>query len=167
MKELLEKLSSYNIFNYLFPGILFVVFAQEFTSYVYIKDNVLQGLITFYFIGFVVSRFGSLIIEPFLKKIKFISFSNYEDFIDASKKDEKITLLSEQNNMLRSLISMFFLLLIFKGYDLLSNEIPFLNKWGLLILLILLIILFIFSYKKQVQYIKNRIQHQVEKNGHH
>ena len=29
MKDLLDKLSSYNIFNYLFPGIIFVVHSKQ------------------------------------------------------------------------------------------------------------------------------------------
>lgn len=68
MKDLLDKISSYNLFNYLFPGILFAVISKEFTSYSLLQDNLIVGAFIYYFIGLVVSRFGSLVIEPASKK---------------------------------------------------------------------------------------------------
>ena len=166
MKELLDKLSSYNIFNYLFPGILFVVFAEQFTSYIFIKEDIFEGLITYYFVGLVISRFGSVVIECILKKSKFVKFAKYSDFVKACKKDEKISLLSEQNNMYRTLISMFIFLLLLKGYELLSVKLTFLNQWGLLILIIFLIVIFMYAYKKQTKFIKDRVKIQEGKNEH-
>ena len=67
MKELLDKLSSYNLFNYLFPGILFVTIAKETTSLDLLQENIITGVFLYYFIGLVISRVGSLLIEPLLK----------------------------------------------------------------------------------------------------
>ena len=39
MKEIIEKISSYNIFNYLLPGIIFVCISKEFTDYSFIQDQ--------------------------------------------------------------------------------------------------------------------------------
>ena len=74
MKEFLEKISSYNIFNNLLPGILFVVIAKETTSFSFIRENIFEGAFLYYFIGLFISRVGSLWIEPFLKKIKVVKF---------------------------------------------------------------------------------------------
>ncbi|MCQ9208569.1 MAG: hypothetical protein NG712_04240, partial [Omnitrophica bacterium] len=68
MKELVQKLSSYNLFNYLFPGIVFVIILKEMTSYSLLQENFITGAFVYYFIGLVVSRFGSLVVEPLLKK---------------------------------------------------------------------------------------------------
>lgn len=51
MKELLDKISSYNLFNYLLPGILFVCIAKHFTDYNFIQDNDFIGAFLYYFIG--------------------------------------------------------------------------------------------------------------------
>jgi len=51
MKEILDKISSYNFFNYLLPGILFVVITEEFTSYSFIQENLVLGVFIYYFIG--------------------------------------------------------------------------------------------------------------------
>ena len=99
MKELFDKLSSYNIFNYLFPGVLFAVLANNLTSYKVLMDNILIGAFVYYFIGLVVSRVGSLILEPLLKLVRILHFASYKDFVRASKIDGKIELLSEINNL--------------------------------------------------------------------
>ncbi|NTW33389.1 MAG: hypothetical protein HGB12_12330, partial [Bacteroidetes bacterium] len=110
MKELLDKISSYNLFNYLLPGILFVYFSKQFTDYNFIQDNDFIGAFLYYFIGMVISRFGSLFIDPTLKKISFLKFSDYKSFVSASKKDDKIELFSEVNNTYRTITAMFVIL---------------------------------------------------------
>ena len=114
MKEIVTKLTTYNIFNYLFPGVLYAFFIKEFFSINIIQKDLLIGFFVYYFIGSVISRIGSIFIERVLKKINFIKFVNYSDFISASQKDSKIKELSEQNNMYRTLLSLFFCLLITK-----------------------------------------------------
>src|SRR5690349_3259436 len=106
MKELLDKISSYNVFNYLFPGILFAVILDKFTQYSLIQDDLLRGAFVYYFVGLVISRVGSLVIEPFLKKISFLKFADYGAFVQAEKTDPKIETLSEVNNMYRTLVAM-------------------------------------------------------------
>ncbi len=157
MKYLLDKLSSYNIFNYLFPGIIFVVIASQVTQYSFIQNDIIIGVFIYYFIGMVISRLGSLVIEPFLKRLKFVKFADYKDFVSTSKKDEKIDLLSEVNNTYRTLSSLFFLLLILKLYEKIQSKCPCLEEWNATILIVLLLITFLFSYKKQTSYINKRI----------
>lgn len=157
MKDLLDKITSYNLFNYLLPGVVFVCFAKAFTDYDIVQDKEIIGAFLYYFIGMVISRFGSLIIEPFLKWLKFIKMSDYKDFITASKADEKIELLSEANNTYRTIAAMVVLLGITKCYNLVqvTYAIP---KWcSFSVLSVLLGLLFLFSYKKQTSYITKRI----------
>src|SRR5271167_2488702 len=97
MKELLDKLSSYNIFNYLLPGVVFVALTGDLISYSVGGQDILKSAFLYYFTGLVISRFGSLIIEPLMKRISLIKFASYKDFVAASKKDEKIELFSEEN----------------------------------------------------------------------
>ena len=158
MKELLDKISSYNIFNYLFPGILFAVISEEFTAYSFLQDNLIIGAFVYYFIGLVISRFGSLFIEPLLRKLSFLKFTNYKDFVSASKKDAKIEVLLEINNMYRTLSSMFALILLLKLYELIESIAPILKDWSTYILLALLLGMFLFSYRKQTNYITKRIK---------
>ncbi|MBI5745449.1 MAG: hypothetical protein HZA13_00405 [Nitrospirae bacterium] len=158
MKELLDKISSYNLFNYLLPGILFAVLSREITTYSFLQENLIIGVFVCYFIGLVVSRIGSLIIEPILRKLAFLNFADYKDFIAASQKDSKIELLSEFNNMYRPLTSLFILLVLLKVYELIESKLPILTDWNSYILLALLLFIFLFSYRKQTTYIIKRIK---------
>jgi len=158
MNEIIKKLTSYNIFNYLLPGIIFVVIVQCVTSYKFIQGDTVVDLFLYYFIGLVVSRFGSLIIEPFFKRIKFVKFSEYKDFIVASKNDNKLEIFLEQNNMYRTFISMLMLILLLKTYETTQSSLNYLPIGGdKYILLVGIMLIFILSYLKQTKYITNRI----------
>lgn len=158
LKELLSKLSSYNLFNYLLPGIVFVVAANKFTRYSFIQQDIIIGLFLYYFIGLVISRFGSIVIEPILRGLSFLKFADYNDFVAASKKDEKIELLSEVNNTYRTLCSLLLLLLLLKGYEKIEDKFVFLKDYGGMILLLLLLVMFLLSYRKQALYVIKRIK---------
>lgn len=158
MKEILDKITSYNLFNYLLPGVIFVAILDKFTIYSLVQENLVIGAFVYYFIGLVISRFGSLIIEPFLKLVSFLKFSDYADFVFASKNDPKIESFSEVNNMYRTFTTMFVSLLLLKGYELLSIKIPILSEYTSLILVAGLFIMFLFSYRKQTGYITKRIK---------
>lgn len=157
MKEALDKISSYNLFNYLLPGVLFAIFAKSFLSVDLIKENIVLDVFLYYFVGLIISRFGSLIIEPILKKVNFLSFGKYEDFINASKKDSSIEILSEANNMYRTFTAMFVLLLISKLYFYIQTLYPYLRNHNVHALVVLLLMMFLYSYKKQTRYIVKRI----------
>lgn len=158
MKELLDKISSYNLFNYLFPGILFAVLSRVITSYSFLQENLIIGVFVYYFLGMVISRIGSLVIEPVLKKLSFLKFADYKDFIEASKKDSKIELLSEINNMYRTLCSLSILLVLLRLYELIESKLPILKSVNSYILAILILVIFLFSYRKQTNYITKRIK---------
>ena len=159
MKEIIKKISSYNLFNYLFPGIIFVIILREITDYDLVQKNNLLGAFLYYLIGLIISRFGSLIIGKILqsKKLKFIKFADYSEFIFASDKDKKIELFSEINNMYRTLISLFCLLLFSKLYQKISERLNISESLSYILLIICLIVLFVFSYRKQTSFITKRI----------
>lgn len=163
MKEILEKLSSYNIFNNLLPGILFVVLAKASTSYDFIQTDIFLGSFLYYFIGLIISRFGSLIIEKILIKIKFVKYADYKKFLIAQKEDENINILLEANNMFRTLSSMGLLLLLLYLYDYLSTLFEFSSTITYILLTVLIVILFLFSFRKQTDYIRKRVENLTDK----
>ncbi len=163
MKEILEKLSSYNIFNNLLPGILFVVLAKATTSYDFIQTDIFLGSFLYYFIGLIISRFGSLIIEKILIKIKFVKYADYKKFLIAQKEDENINILLEANNMFRTLSSMGLLLLLLYLYDYLSTLFEISSTITYILLTVLIVILFLFSFRKQTDYIRKRVENLTDK----
>lgn len=158
MKDLLDKISSYNLFNYLLPGILFVSIAKYVTSFDLTIENNFIGAFVYYFIGLTISRIGSLVLAPILRKIKYIKYSSYEDFVAASKEDEEIKLFSEVNNTYRTIMAMCMCVLLLV---LCERTIIFFNLSESVIkitLIMFLFLLFIVSFRKQSKFIVDRVQ---------
>lgn len=158
MKELLEKLSSYNIFNYLLPGVIFSYSASILTRFNLLQEDILAGVFVYYFIGLVVSRLGSIALQPILEFIFCINLVEYEDFIEAAKPDSRIDVLSEANNMYRTFCSLFVILAILKFYEQLETVFSSLQTYSPYVLIVFLLLLFGFSYKKQTNFIIRRIK---------
>lgn len=157
MNELIQKISSYNIFNFLLPGIIFVVFLSRVSEFNLIMDDILLALFFYYFLGLVLSRIGSLLIEPILLKTGFVKFSKYEKFLEATKEDKGILLQNEINNSFRTLISVFVMILFAMLFEK-GLEYFHVNKDVFEYLLVLsIIIIFLFSFRKQSSYLRKRI----------
>jgi hypothetical protein len=158
MKDFIEHISSYNLFNYLLPGVIFSVVLENSTSFKLLPENILLAAFICYFIGMIISRIGSTIIEPLLKNLKFLKFKDYKEFVEASKKDSKLDILSEQNNTYRSIVAMILMIVFAKLYEWGISQFPVLEKLNFYIIIVILLFLFLSAYKKQTSYISKRIE---------
>lgn len=157
MKEALEKIGNYNLFNYLLPGCVFSAIAEHYQLLVVHQEETISNLFIFYFVGLVISRVGSLLVEPALKKIKLIKFQDYTDFVRASENDPKIEMLSETNNMYRTLSAMFACLGLLKIWASISSWIGLREQVVQWSAITGGLVLFIMSYRKQSRYVGARI----------
>lgn len=172
-KCILDKISSYNIFNNFFPGFVFCYMTKFLTNYKMDTGSAWENLFIYYFWGLIISRIGSVVIEGILLKIKitnkdskqkqnYINRASYMEYSRASEKYTFIKILNETNNMYRTMISVFVCVLIIKIYELLSIYCAkILGDIGMalkILFLVVGIILFIMSYKKQTDYIRERVQ---------
>jgi len=157
MNELLKKISSYHLFNYLLPGCLFAILATKMTGRTFIQQNLILGLFLYYFCGLLISRIGSLVIEPILRKSRFLKFADYRDFVTACKKDPKIDVLSEANNSYRTLCSLILVLIAVWAFARIEEHLPLLHHAEEPILIVITLGLLLFSYRKQTEYIAKRV----------
>ncbi len=164
MKTLLEKISSYNIFNYLLPGAVFAFWMTNYGGVALIQEDIVSALFLYYFLGLVISRFGSLVIEPFLKATRWVKFAKYPAYLEASKEDEKLEVFSESNNIYRTFISFFVLTGLSKFYTFLQTKYDFAASSEMWIVIFLLLVLFLFSYRKQTQFIVARVEENMKNN---
>jgi hypothetical protein len=163
MNEILAKISTYDIFNNLVPGAVVAYLLAVLDVYKIDAGSLVTDLVVFYFIGLVVSRIGSLVLEPLLKLIRFVRYAEYPKFIEASRADAKVLLLLEVNNQYRTMLAA--LLVTAAGYytkDLAQayQLTPATIKGSLLIFLCAL---FLMAYRKQTTYIRRRVEHHAEK----
>jgi hypothetical protein len=157
VKDLLDKLSSYNIFNYLLPGVIFAAMGQHIGNIPLLHSDMIVSAFLCYFYGLIISRIGSLAIEPSLKWLRVVKYAPYNEYVTASQIDPKLEILSEQNNSYRTLIALVLVLLMAGGIDALRRY--FGHTWYpyAYVAILLLGILFILAYRKQSEYITKRI----------
>ena len=163
MDKFLNKLSEYHFIQSLVPGMIFTYCSKMFYGINFLTDKPVYDFIVILIIGLIISRIGSIIVEPMLRKTKILNFCKYSNYIEASQKDSIIKNLSETNNLYRVIIATFLVLLVEKLYIFLAEKFTWLNDWFYLIISVLLIVLFIFSYRKQTNYIKQRVDKALSK----
>lgn len=162
MNDIINKISNYNFFNYLFPGALYVVSVNHFTRLQLPIENLFGALFVCYFIGLVISRIGSLIVEPLLKLLSCLcKESPYLKFLEAEKKDPKINLLSQERNVYRTLITLGVSILASIGIDKLLTPMYLSPTLVFCILIGLMIILFVCAYVRQSRFLNERINNNI------
>ena len=168
LQHILGKISSYNFFNNLFPGAVFCYLLKLLLNKDVFFDNLVLNLFLFYFVGMTLSRVGSLVVEPLLKKVRIakkplIELAPYDVYERASAANPFIVTLNEERNTYRTMLSCFVCLIIYK-IALVANE--KLANYGIMIInnnydwiiLIILMLLFLFSFVKQTNYVRKRVE---------
>ena len=156
MESLLNLLVRFELFNNLFPEIIFVYFLKLY-NYLLSTENLqlYESLFIAYFLGLVFNKIGSIFLEPFFQKIKFFKISDYPNFLEGKKNNNRINTTILINNMYWSFIIVFvfsFFLIFFKIF---SNNNFYLRE---IIVLLFLIYIFSFSYRKQTYFIKRKLK---------
>ncbi len=159
MNDLLAKISSYNIFNYLVPGAVFGVLAERLGTIDFGSRDILTRLILYYFIGLCISRVGSVVIEPVLKWVRFVRYAPYGRYLKACDKDAEMSVMIEVSNTYRTLTSAFLLLPISMVINAKANQLQLSVTARYAILALALLTLFAFSYRKQASFVKQRVEH--------
>lgn len=166
LKLALDKISQYNFLTNIVPGTLLCILLKHFVGYDFIPDNNYHAAIVFYFAGMVNSRISSLVVEPFLKKIKWIVFVSYKKYLFAEAKDEKISVLNQENNVYRSYLAVMLVTALMYVYKHWLIAIPYVAQNEKIILLIGLICLFLFAYRKQTSFVRKRVEYKCENEGY-
>ncbi|RLA54512.1 MAG: hypothetical protein DRR42_01645 [Gammaproteobacteria bacterium] len=157
MENILDKLSSYNFFTNLFPGILYCYLADSLFGLQLLQGDLLVGVFTYYFVGMVISRVGSLIVEELIKKGGLVEYVDHSSSIAAEKADPKLQTLLETNNGYRSVISLLFCLFITGIWTFLLSTSAWFERLSPWLILGGLLVLFIFAFRKQTSYIVGRV----------
>lgn len=162
MDKLLDKVSPYNLLNNLVPGGIFCYLLLYINGIDLRFGGVVDNLFVYYFLGLVISRLGSLFVEPIAKKVGLVNYANYNDYLMASEIDGKISELLEMNNLYRTMVASGLLIIIISIYLFSAQQIWILFDITPYLVAIILLFLFLFSYKKQTAYIKKRVGYVVQ-----
>ncbi len=158
MNDLMAKISSYDIFNNLVPGAIFAFLLDRLGIATVGTPSIITDVVLFYFLGLIVSRIGSVLIDPILKLTGIIPKVDYPGFIDASQKDTKILTLLESRNLYRTIVTLLLVTLI--AYHVKGWAPTWMSDgWRTTILLAVLAVLFLLAYRKQNSFISRRVEH--------
>lgn len=163
MDEILSLIKPYELVINLFPGIMSNYFLKRlFGVDLTLGCNDIEKLFIWYFIGMIVSRFASVVIEPLSKFVKLIQCASYNDYLEAQKQDKQISLLARKSELYRNLLAMGILMviLIIVNIVLLIDFTKILQSSVVAELLIgmLIVVIFAIAYRKQVTYVRKRVE---------
>ena len=177
LKSINERISSYQLFNFFYPGAIFLGILKCLQCDFVDSLSIWYFLLFSYFVGMTSSRIGSIVIEDLFVCLKWIKKHDYKKQTEAEKKDPKVMLLLEICNTYRTLGSVFlvlsliclilsikYLIQVFCSFEdcslfvdnLIKSPCPMFSFYTLIF--ILMTILFIFSFRKQYIYVEERIQ---------
>jgi hypothetical protein len=159
MGDVISKISSYNIFTNLIPGVVLAYAMDRLQIYSFSSLSAIVDLIVYYFLGMVMSRIGSIIIEPLLRAIGFLESIDYSQYIIAEGKDPKVAVLLESSNLYRSMCAVLVTTLLTYLVKMLAAHF----EWSLRSIeiwaVVFISVLFFLSYRKQSSFIAKRVSH--------
>jgi len=165
LKIVLTKLSKYEWLNILLPGCFFELLGTRYGVELSATRTTYSVLLSVLFWGMLSSRVGATIIEMCVKR--FNPFAPYGLFIDWEKANpDKAKLMVANLNMFRALSGMSLLLMsaiLAKQGILMINRLSWMRDLGLRVdggvfVGLCLFVLFVWSYARQIQFIKERVE---------
>lgn len=156
VSELINKIfSQYQFFNYIITGGVFLYALSLVSIYTINVKNFFLELLVYYAVGFFMSRLGAATIEPVLKKLGYIKYSDYTAYLRALKKEPILDDLSQLNNIFKTSMTAAFVF----GIVMIINECHTHAAAPVLwIAPFCMSLVFMHSYKKQTSYISARVQ---------
>lgn len=112
LKSLSEKLSAYQLFNFIYPGAVFLGILRYKGIQLGVLSEIWWFVLASYFLGMTISRFGSIVIEELCLIFKWIEKYDIKKYSACMGKDSFTAVLLELTNIYRTICSMGTLLLI-------------------------------------------------------
>ena len=153
LKSLSEKLSAYQLFNFIYPGAVFL----GILSYKGVPLGMLKEiwcfLLSSYFLGMTISRFGSIVIESICLKFGWIEKYDIKRYADNIAKNSFTAILLELTNIYRTICSMGILLFLCTIFKYQQDD-----KCCMLFVEVLFVLLFGISFIKQHHYLEDKLK---------
>lgn len=157
MDKIIETLNPYDIITSLIPGIVFCQFTDWFYGTVLVTDDTASLLISGYIFGQLISRVGSLIVEPVCKITKIIVMAPYNEWLEAKRLDNEISSITEKSTVFRSWVSLALIQIIMPYIVNLNDSVIMFGYWNFFILQLVALVFLLLAYRKQVAYARKRV----------
>ena len=153
LKSLSDKLSAYQLFNFIYPGAVFLGILHFYGMPLGILNEIWWFLLASYFLGMTISRIGSIVIESICLKFKWIEKYDIKKYAMYLKADGFTGILLELTNIYRTICSMGTLLLFVTIFKYEQTD-----KCCVIFMEISFVLLFGYSFVKQHHYLENKLK---------
>lgn len=153
LKSLSEKLSAYQLFNFIYPGAVFLGILSYKGVPLGMLKEIWWFLLASYFLGMTISRFGSIVIESICLKFGWIEKYDIKRYADNIAKNSFTAILLELTNIYRTICLMGILLFLCTIFKYQQDD-----KCCMLFIEGLFVLLFGVSFVKQHHYLEDKLK---------
>lgn len=155
---MLEKLDAYDLIANLVPGAA-LTYALHFSRFpTPAPEEWAAFLLVAFVAGVTTNRLGSLVLDPVLRRLRFLNRKNYPLFVASEKVDQKLETLVANHGLYRT----FFMAgLIYLSLLAVSSMFPAIATADQAVFVAFVLVgmaIFLFAFRKEDQYIHDRIQ---------
>lgn len=169
MENLINSISKYQLAINLIPGYIFAILLQQYAHIVLLEGDVLQDVFVSYFVGLIIGRVGSIIVEGLMCIFDgtYISAPGYDRKIKAERIDPKIEILDRQCTIYRNCCAGCCCVIIGIIINCLFGDGIFLSLGKYILIFLILTVLLLVAMDKQCTYVNNRIRMAISGNLNH
>lgn len=154
LKMLAEKLSTYRFFNFIIPGAVFLGFLKFHEVVIIFDENIWWFLLASYFSGIVISRFGSVVVEGLMKKLKVLKDYDVKKYITKQRDSMLVGTMLELANTYRTFCALGVIIFVFTVITF-----PCERRTAYYVVIELgFVILFLYSFHKQYKYFEDSMK---------
>jgi hypothetical protein len=153
-----EKLDAYDILANLIPGAALTYALHHAELPTPAPDSLGAFLLVSFVVGVTTNRIGSILLDPFLRAIRFLKPKDYPAFVTAEKKDPKLSTIVANHGLYRTFLTAG---LLYSCLIALKWAFPKLNWSSPLVILAAVIagtLVFARALRKEDGYIHDRIE---------
>ena len=154
-----DKLDAYNLVANLVPGAALAYALSSSSFPMPDPANVVAFLLVAFVLGVGANRLGSLLLDPFLRwsAVSFLHKKDYKAFVTSERKDSKFETLVANSGLYRTFFTVGLLYFLLLGVDFLRSLAGLSGEFLFYVGVIAGMIIFLFAFKKEDDYINQRI----------
>jgi len=153
-----EKLDAYDVVANLVPGAA-LTYALHFSKFpTPAPENWAAFLLVSFVAGVTTNRLGSLVLDPILRRFKFLNPKNYDSFVASERNDRKLETLVANHGLYRTFFTAG---IIYLALLVVSHWAPAIASADQLIFVLFVLagmVVFLFAFRKEDGYIHARIE---------
>ena len=152
-----EKLDAYDVVANLVPGAA-LTYALHFSKFPTPAPTDWAAFLLVAFVaGVTTNRLGSLVIDPLLRRVKFLKPKKYDAFVASERTDKKLETLVANHGLYRTFFTAGLVYLVLNAVSVRFPSVATASQLVFVLFVIAGMVVFLFAFRKEDGYIHTRI----------